>query len=638
MKKGLLTLATLALTLVASAQSMKVAEQTVGRVTRKMAPKAYVQSPVRKSPVTKLESNQRYLGPYTTDEVAEDGLGLPSYPGTFEAATFIPAASVSNYFVGGRIVSIRFAVCEKDNNAGHVYVYTMKGKTITRVAQGSFTKAEAGWNTVTLDEPYTINPANFDQIGLGFTYTQTSSNNPLSVVATQPVYSSYVYGTFGQYGTGWQDIGISDYGNLSVQAIVENEYPTTDISLTGINTVMGSIISQLLPVDILVENSGSNALQSAQIGIAVGDEEIKTVDLGATAALAKDTISTYVHLPATLSAGANTVKAYVKSINGETPTQYLDGDTVSAPFKALRDSVSRQNHLVEQFTSTSCTYCPLGIDMISALSKSRGDVAWVASHSTQNRSYPDPMRTAQCDSLYSLSGADGFPSAAFDRLPLDGVLATGIGYGSQYTKAAANMFSSMFDETNEYNPAQVTLNVTALADTTDNTLKIHVVGAGVDEASTTLSDNRLFVYITEDSITARQLNQGNWISNFNHNGVLRKVVPSVFGNEITWTGDDFDMQFNVATDKSWKTNHLNVVAFVAPAWSEDTDVNHMAVNQALEVPFTVGSTTGINTVDTKTTSKVVARYNAAGQRINGAQRGLNIIKYADGKTVKVVVK
>lgn len=636
MKKGLLTLATLAL--VASAQSMKVAEQTVGRVTRKMAPKAYVQSPVRKAPVTKLESNQRYFGPYTTDEVAEDGLGLPSYPGTFEAATFIPASSVSSYFVGGRIVSIRFAVCANDNNAGNVYVYTMKGNTIKRVAQGSFTKAEAGWNTVTLDEPYTINPANFDYIGLGFTYTQTSSNDPLSIVATDPVYSSYVYGTFGQYGTGWQDIGIANFGNLSVQAIVENEYPTTDLSLNGISSVMGGIITQLLPVELYVENSGSEALQSAQIGIAVGGEEIKTVDLGATAALTKDTISTYVHLPATLSAGTTTLEAYVKNINGETPTQYLDDDTVSVSFKALRDSVSRQNHLVEQLTSTSCTYCPLGIDMISALSKSRGDVAWVASHSTQNPSYPDPMRTAQCDSLYSLSGADGFPSAAFDRLPLDGVLATGIGYGSQYTQAAANMFSSMFDETNEYNPAQVTLNVTALADTTDSTLKIHVIGAGVDEASTTLSDNRLFVYITEDSITARQLNQGNWISNFNHNGVLRKVVPSVLGNEITWTGDDFDMQFNVATDKSWKTNHLNVVAFVAPAWSEDTDVNHMAVNQALKVPFTVGSTTGINTVDTKTTSKVVARYNAAGQRINGAQRGLNIIKYADGKTVKVVVK
>ena len=34
----------------------------------------------------------------------------------------------------------------------------------------------------------------------------------------------------------------------------------------------------------------------------------------------------------------------------------------------------------------------------------------------------------------------------------------------------------------------------------------------------------------------------------------------------------------------------------------------------------------------------VARYNAAGQQINGQQKGLNIVKYSDGTTRKIVVK
>lgn len=34
----------------------------------------------------------------------------------------------------------------------------------------------------------------------------------------------------------------------------------------------------------------------------------------------------------------------------------------------------------------------------------------------------------------------------------------------------------------------------------------------------------------------------------------------------------------------------------------------------------------------------VARYNAAGQRISTPQKGLNIVKLADGRTLKVIVK
>ena len=46
--------------------------------------------------------------------------------------------------------------------------------------------------------------------------------------------------------------------------------------------------------------------------------------------------------------------------------------------------------------------------------------------------------------------------------------------------------------------------------------------------------------------------------------------------------------------------------------------------------------TGIQNISTD--SQEVARYNAAGQLINAPQKGMNIIKHADGKTSKVIVK
>ena len=49
--------------------------------------------------------------------------------------------------------------------------------------------------------------------------------------------------------------------------------------------------------------------------------------------------------------------------------------------------------------------------------------------------------------------------------------------------------------------------------------------------------------------------------------------------------------------------------------------------------------TGIaGTVTGSNGAEEVARYNAAGQMIDGPQKGLNIIKYADGTTRKVVIK
>ena len=69
------------------------------------------------------------------------------------------------------------------------------------------------------------------------------------------------------------------------------------------------------------------------------------------------------------------------------------------------------------------------------------------------------------------------------------------------------------------------------------------------------------------------------------------------------------------------------------------DENGVA-NAAKSFIYAYGDPAGINNVasSTEADNKIVARYNAAGQRIAEAQPGLNIVKYANGKTVKVLVK
>ena len=66
-----------------------------------------------------------------------------------------------------------------------------------------------------------------------------------------------------------------------------------------------------------------------------------------------------------------------------------------------------------------------------------------------------------------------------------------------------------------------------------------------------------------------------------------------------------------------------------------------AVNDHITIVYYgQGTTAGIEAAPAQnsTESKVVARYNISGQTVNEAQKGIQIIKYADGTTRKIVVK
>ncbi len=59
--------------------------------------------------------------------------------------------------------------------------------------------------------------------------------------------------------------------------------------------------------------------------------------------------------------------------------------------------------------------------------------------------------------------------------------------------------------------------------------------------------------------------------------------------------------------------------------------------QFLRVPFSIA--TGLNGVDNASEGNNVAeRYNINGQKLSNTQKGVNIIRTADGKTRKVAVK
>ena len=67
-----------------------------------------------------------------------------------------------------------------------------------------------------------------------------------------------------------------------------------------------------------------------------------------------------------------------------------------------------------------------------------------------------------------------------------------------------------------------------------------------------------------------------------------------------------------------------------------TPKSELVVNQTNMVAVTV--TAGIENTNADADNEIVARYNLAGQKIDTAQKGVNIVKYKNGKVMKVIVK
>lgn len=67
--------------------------------------------------------------------------------------------------------------------------------------------------------------------------------------------------------------------------------------------------------------------------------------------------------------------------------------------------------------------------------------------------------------------------------------------------------------------------------------------------------------------------------------------------------------------------------------------NFRAYGPSVTVNYVYDETSaGINEVDATAGNRIVARYSLNGQRLSAPQKGINIVKYENGKTAKIVVK
>jgi len=284
--------------------------------------------------------------------------------------------------------------------------------------------------------------------------------------------------------------------------------------------------------------------------------------------------------PASLS---NFVK-YAISVNAIGPNNGNDGvasnNTLTANVNAL-SALPTKNIVLEEFTTASCQYCPMGATTVDKIDDTYSRIIPVSLHAGFGT---DAMTTADHSTIYStLGGGSGAPALMIDRF-----------YWPDLKDVTMNLISSSdFSYTLWEEKTQKRLGVRSplgiKAVSTFNTSTRALTVTPTVEFYTQLSNltYRLNCYIVEDSVSGsgsgyNQVNyyanhspgsfnpwygKGSPISGYKHRHVGRYLFGGPWGTAgiipaSVASGDTFSNQYSYTVPAGWNANRIKLVVFV----------------------------------------------------------------------------
>lgn len=581
----------------------------------------------------------KIMGHYENDSINAEGITV-SNSGTRSIAIILEPEELEIY-QGGKITAVRVGLSEATLISKIFVIPVSSNNVYGERTEWDCEMNAAGWNVFDLPEPYELNLASDEKLMVGFYFQQTVDGKPLSFVHVGDAYDTYTYTKIGNKYR-WKEVGSTANGNLSLQCIVEKDsYPDYLVNAYDLRTLEVVQEGDILPFEFGVHNRGIKQIDSNGLGIEVSLDGRQVATMSNERAFELGYCTVEGQIPTTgIASGSHTLGVSIVSINGETLETPIDLETT---FFSYRQSYPRQKHLVEQLTSTYCTYCPLGNSMLSILTKQRDDIIWVGIHGNLG-SGVDPYRSNQADSIMSFmtGGSISYPSAAFDRSTGwedDVNIVSGIGYYEQYHSMIAEYLGEFFDYITESIPTFAEIKGRCTYNETSRMATVVIEGRMSPDFDLMLGDDaKLTVYLTEDSLHARQLNDGVWINNYVHNGVFRQALGTVMGEPLNRIeANRYKNVYRFEVPSGWDWHNLNVVAFISRPLSNSVNgFTDLYVDNADKFKFTISD--GIEEVVSDPNAVPVAYYDVTGQQHDSLQPGINIVKMSDGTARKVLIK
>lgn len=491
-----------------------------------------------------------------------------------------------------------------------------------------------------------------------------ASDNIEQKDGTMLLASNYYDDLYREYGyqsyVGWEDY--SDYYCLALKALIGGDkFLKNAVSVKDLGEKY-VLTNSDVEFPLTLTNSGKNSVENFTYEVAINGEKVaeKTITLAnpITSILASATETVSFNVGET--SGAKNIELTVTKVNGE--VNELDAKAKGTIF-ALSES-AQVKPLVEEYTGTWCGWCPRGwVGLEKIANDFEGRAITVAVHNG------DPMEIDEYEPVIA-SYVEGFPSMLINRVGnVDPYYGSGFeAYGvKKEVEAAVQGFS----------PAAISVKA-QWADAEQTKIKIDTESKIMfDEAEPSFAIGYILV---ADGLkgTGRDWAQANYYSGDAGNAYGDEELMKL----VEMDAYILDMEYNHVAVAAWgATNGVEgslvgqVKAGVPMASTFEADLNglligtdrrssdpqdHVTVIDLIKekplrvVAFLINKTTGevvnadetaigdydetgIRVVNGKTSVEML-RYNATGQRITAPQKGVNIIKQSNGKTVKVLVK
>ena len=531
--------------------------------------------------------------------------------------------------------------------------------------------------SVKLPTPFTI-PA--EGALVGYSYDGKSSDKSIVLAGT----SSEAAGCFFQYDyegeRSFESLSSIVGMSSSIQIGLDVSDCEANDATVSANPELTTLVNTKQQYPFYITNNSAKPITQITYSISVDGEDGAEKSLDLSSPIESMETASLPFTTAFEDEGVHSVELNLSKVNGNTNINKQSSAAYS--IIALEKSADRVS-VVEEQTGTWCGWCPRGHVALDLLNKQLGDkVVTLAGHFTNGESQVDPMNilgdniTSQAEALAdygyvamnvsSMLGGGGFPGAMFDR-----VVAADPYVGANTTKGKNGTYefgaTALVKAIQEQIPSEADFSMTASwADDKNTDIKVDLTttfnydrfGSFPYGVAFVLSENGM----TGKGATWKQLNYfsklagvngasdfnnpdmaawfkaGSYVTTTYDNVVVqawnpignaaivdKKVTDIVKGEAIP-----FSTTLKVNSDLIQNYNNLTLSALLV-------NLNSLAVVNAAKVVLG-NCAAGIEDVNSEVNNNVVSRYNVNGMRINGAQKGLNIVKLANGKVVKMAVK
>lgn len=515
---------------------------------------------------------------------------------------------------GSRIIGVRVGLGENCDKGVNVFLRDrLDGADIYTYKTGALYK---GWCDVLFDESLDY-PASDLVVG----YEVASGVRPgVSAVAgyTSPD------GCLVLENGGWSDYTRQGTSPLCLQLLIAGDsYTANDAALL---TVEDMVAAAGMPLEITgnIRNNTNSILREVGLsletesGLREGAATVADVLPGETGAFTFRTEGIE-------GSGKKTCDLRVTSVAGR-PDDYGFNDVCPVNIR-LVDGIVARKVLVEEFTGQNCPNCPAGKGRIDEALKGLDNVVVVAHHTGFGSDDYTASGSTMLHFFYNDPGGSTYaPAMMIDRVAGNP--------GPVGTIGDPDAIRTRVLE-RQRRPSEVALTLMRNYDSETRRLKIqadmrHVDGMDVG-ANPVVS-----ILLIENGIIGLQ--RPNY-SDYRHDAVNRLFVTAPLGDPVELSvAESTSAVYEAAVDGDWNVDNMEIVAFVSNYDSKNC--NDCVVYATESCPL-VGNDpipgTGVDNI-TDTNKEVSEIYSISGVLLDSMQPGVNIIRYSDGSTRKVIVK